>query len=126
MNIGLLVYPGCVSSGLFAFAELMEVANKRSGKKIFNVKWIGVDLAEVPISTGGNRAVTTINVSGTILSDELDAILIPGFWTNYQTHVEQTLKTNQNIISALKQLSTKINLWSYCTGVCMQKSFGYP
>jgi hypothetical protein len=35
MKIGLLIYPGCVISGLLAFAELMEVANKRAGKTIF-------------------------------------------------------------------------------------------
>ena len=124
MKIGLLVYPGCVSSGLFAFAELMEVANKRSGRKVFDVIWIGVDLSDVPISTGGNTVVSFIPVSATILSEELDAILIPGFWTNYQTHVESTLKANQNIISALKQLPAKTKLWSYCTGVCMHAASG--
>ena len=91
MKIGLLVYPGCVSSGLFAFAELMEVANKRSARKVFDVSWIGVDLNEVPISTGGESAVSYIKVSATILSNELDAILIPGFWTNYQKHLEHSL-----------------------------------
>ena len=124
MKIGLLVYPGCVSSGLFAFAELMEVANKRSSRKVFDVTWVGVDLKDVPISTGGKSVVSSVKVSATILSGELDAILIPGFWTNYQKHVEQTLKANQNIISALKQLPAQTKLWSYCTGVCMHAESG--
>lgn len=124
VKIGLLVYPGCVSSGLFAFAELMEVANKRSGTEVFDVSWIGVDLNDVPISTGGKNPVSFIKVSATILSDKLDAILIPGFWTNYQKHVEQTLKANQNLISGLEQLPTNTKLWSYCTGVCMHAESG--
>ena len=124
MKIGLLIYPGCVSSGLFAFAELMEVANKRSGRKVFDVSWIGVDLMAVPITSGGKTVVSFIKVNATILSDELDAILIPGFWTNYQKHVEQTLKANQKLISALKQLPTNTKLWSYCTGVCMHAESG--
>ena len=124
MKIGLLVYPGCVSSGLFAFAELMEVANKRSGKNVFNISWIGAGLNDVPISAGGKTPVSTIKVSATIGSEELDAILIPGFWTNYQKHVEQSLKANHNIISALKKLPVSTKLWSYCTGVCMHAESG--
>lgn len=124
MKIGLLVYPECVSSGIFAFAELLDVANKRLGKKVFDVSWIGVDLKEVPISIGGHSIVSIIKVSGTILSRPLDAILIPGFWTNYQQHVEDTLKINNRLILALKRLPAKTKLWSYCTGVCMHAESG--
>ena len=102
----------------------MEVANKRSGKNIFDISWIGVDLNDVPISAGGKTPVSTIKVSATIGSEELDAILIPGFWTNYQKHVEQSLKANQNIISALKKLPASTKLWSYCTGVCLHAESG--
>ena len=124
MKIGLLVYPGCVSSGLFAFAELMEVANKRSGTKVFDVTWIGADLDDVPISTGGKTVVSTIKIGATILSEKLGAILIPGFWTNYQKHVDQTLKVNQKLILALKKLPASTKLWSYCTGVCLHAASG--
>lgn len=53
MKIGLLVYPGCVVYGLFAFAELLEVANKRAGKSLFSILWLGVDDKGVVITTGG-------------------------------------------------------------------------
>ena len=124
MKIGLLAYSGCVASGLFAFAELLEVANKRSGKRYFETKWIGVDQEDVPISTGGKKPVTNIKVEGTLLDNELDAILIPGFWTNNQQHVEQTLSAYQHITDSLKQRSTNTEIWCYCTAVCMIAATG--
>ena len=102
----------------------MEVANRRSGRDVFDISWIGAELNDVPISAGGKTPVSTIKVGATISSEKLDAILIPGFWTNYQKHVEQSIKANLNIISALKKLPASTKLWSYCTGVCLHAESG--
>lgn len=125
MKIGLLAYSGCVASGLFAFAELLEVANKRAGKRCFETKWIGVNQQNVAISTGGKKTITDIHVEGTLLDDDLEAILIPGFWTNHQQHVEQALNAYQPIVTSLKQLPAHTEIWSYCTAVCILAATGY-
>lgn len=119
MNIGLLVYPGCVVSGLFAFAELLEVANKRAGHVQFNPIWIGIDDQDVAISTGGQKPVTTIRVEGALKDSTIDALLVPGFWSSRQRHIEQAVETYQPLISAIKDLPANIQIWGYCTAVCL-------
>lgn len=124
MKIGLLVYPGCVVSGLFAFAELLAVANKRAGKMLFDTQWLGIDGKDVEISTGSKTPVTSIKVEGTLLNTPIDALLIPGFWTSHQRHVEQTTDTYQPLISALKKLPVTTQVWGYCTAVCLMAASG--
>jgi len=124
MKIGLLVYPGCVISGLFAFAELLEVANKRAGKRLFEALWIGIDEQDVSVTTGNKTPVTTLKVQGSLLSTPLDAVLIPGFWTNNRSHVERAIQAYNPIISALKNLPVTTQVWGYCTAVCLMAASG--
>jgi len=124
MKIGLLVYPGCVVSGLFSFAELLEVANKRAGKVLFITHWLGVDSKDVAISTGRKTPVTTIKVEGTISNTPVDALLIPGFWTSDQRHVERAIDTYQPLILAIKRLPSTTQVFGYCTAVCFMAASG--
>jgi len=124
MKIGLLVYPGCVVSGLFAFAELLEVANKRAGKVLFITHWLGIDGKDVTISTGSKTPVTTIKVDGTLSNTPIDTLLIPGFWTSHQRHVERAIDTYQPLISALKKLPATTQVLGYCTAVCLMAASG--
>jgi transcriptional regulator GlxA family with amidase domain len=119
MNVGLLVYPGCVASGLFAFSELLEVANKRAGFPLFTIKWLGVDTKAVPITAGSNMPITTIEVEGSFINTPIDALLVPGFWTNNPRHVERIIDTYKPLILALKKLPASTQLWGYCTAVCL-------
>lgn len=124
MKIGLLIYPGCVVSGLFAFAELLEVANKRAGKSLFAIHWLGVDDADVEITTGGKTPVVTMHVEGTILNTAIDALLIPGFWTSHPNEVQNTIIRYKPLISALKTLPDTTQVWGYCTAVCFIAAAG--
>jgi len=124
MKIGLLAFPGCVASGLFAFAEMLEVANKRSGRKVFTVQWAGLDNSEVSISTGGEKPALTMKPETTLADYSLDAVLLPGFWTNNQDDIEHSLKTKQVLTAALKRLPPHTQLWGYCTAVCMMAASG--
>ncbi len=124
MKIGLLVYPGCVASGLFAFAEMLEVANKRAGKKVFTLQWTGIDDKPVAISTGSEKPAFTMTPETTLQDHSLDAVLIPGFWTNNQDHIDHALKAYQALTAALKQLPPHTQLWGYCTAVCMMAASG--
>ena len=124
MKIGLLVYHGCVVSGLFAFAELLEVANKRAGKALFQIQWLGIDDKDVEVSAGSKTPITTIKVAGTLLNTHSDALLIPGFWTSHQSHVERAINVYQPLISTLKRLPGTTQVWGYCTAVCFMAASG--
>lgn len=124
MKIGLLIYPGCVVSGLFAFAELLEVANKRAGEILFTTHWLSCDDTDVAITTGGITSVVTMKVEGALLDTSVDALLIPGFWTNQQRHLERAIDAYQPLISVLKKLPIRTQLWGYCTAVCIMASAG--
>lgn len=124
MKIGLLIYPGCVVSGLFAFAELLEVANKRAGKSLFATQWVGVDGKDVAITTGGKTPAMTMKVEGTISNTSIDALLIPGFWTNHSHHVERAIDAYQPLISEIKKLPATTQVWGYCTAVCVMAASG--
>ena len=124
MRIGLLLYQGCVVSGLFSFAELLHVANKRSGRRVFDISWVGIDDKDVEVTTGSRTPVTKLSVDGTLAESELDAVLVPGFWTDRQSQVEQALSGYQPIVDVLKQLPKKTKVWAYCTGVSMLAASG--
>jgi transcriptional regulator GlxA family with amidase domain len=124
MKIGLLIYPSCVVSGLFAFAELLAVANKRAGKPIFTTHWLGVDDKDVAITTGSKTPVMTMKVEDSFLNTSIDALLIPGFWTNHSRHVERAIDAYQPLVSALKHLPVTTHVWGYCTAVCMMAASG--
>lgn len=124
MKIGLLIYPGCVVSGLFAFAEIVEVANKRAGKPVFSTHWVSVDGKEVAITTGSKTPVMTMKVEGALLDASVDALLIPGFWTHHQRDVELAIDSYQGMISALKTLPVNTQVWGYCTAVCIMAAAG--
>ena len=124
MKIGLVVFPGCMISGLFAFAELLEAANKRSGNRHFETLWVGTDLNAVPVTIGSKEVVVSISPV-TILSDDLlDAILLPGFWTGGVRQMESILGNHKELQLALKQLPSATGVWAYCTSVCLLAESG--
>lgn len=92
------------------------------------MKWVGLDNTPVPITVGGKTSVMSIPVEISLrdvnLSNEIDAILILGFWTNYQQHVEATLTSNKALVAAIKRLPANKVIWSYCTGVCIVATAG--
>lgn len=124
MKIGLLIYPGCVTSGLFAFAELLEMANQRSGKRQFELVWVGVDLQAVPLQAGGQQAAVSLTPQATLLDDSLDAILLPGFWTRDQKQLQTQLDSHRELVNKLKHLPAQRQVWAYCTAVCLLAEAG--
>lgn len=124
MNIGLVLYPGCVVSGLWAFAELLEVANRRAGKKHFCLYWVSSGQQAVAVTAGSAQAVATINAQTHLLDDKLDALLIPGFWTDYQEQVEQSLKAYQTLVNELAAFPASKPVWAYCSSVSLLAASG--
>jgi len=124
IKVGLVVYPGCMISGLFAFAELLEAANIRSGYRHFETLFVGTDLNAVPVTIGNKEVVVSISPVTTILNDSLNAILLPGFWTNGVLELESILRDHSDLQLALKQLLPEVNVWAYCTSVCLLAESG--
>ncbi|PFH11479.1 transcriptional regulator GlxA family with amidase domain [Collimonas sp. PA-H2] len=114
MRIGLLLYPGCMPAGLFAFADLAHAANRREGARLFEVFFVALQAGAVECAHG-----QALNAGATIQDAALDAILVPGFWAESQQQVSAELVASAQLIGVLAGLRKSVMLWSYCTGVCL-------
>lgn len=118
-KIGLLLYPGCMPAGLFAFADLLLAANLRAGEQRFEVCWVGLDTQPVD-SAHGMR----LQPDSSLAAAGCTAVLIPGLWADSEARMAQALMLNRELIRALAQLDQQTQLWSYCTGVCLLAQSG--
>ncbi len=125
MHIGLAVYPGCIPSGLFAFAELLEVANQLMEKRFFNTSWVAQDQQPVEVHAGSRHGpVLSITPQHLFTSPELDGVLLPGMWTSSQSQLEKNHKSQQSLIAALKNIQKKAQVYSYCSAVSLVAKSG--
>lgn len=114
MKIGLLLYPDCLTSGLFAFSEMLRAANLRTGKRLFDCVWV---------SRSGEafcRDGLTLNTMA-LPGAELDALLIPGAWRD-QSSIQN--ESDDALIDAIGALPTTVAVFSYCTGVYLAAKAG--
>ncbi|MGE8362742.1 GlxA family transcriptional regulator [Pseudomonas sp.] len=119
LRVGLLLYPGCMPAGLFAFADLLHAANRRTGKALFTVGHVALQPGPVLCAHGMH-----LNASAGLDDRELDALLVPGFWAESAPLVEAALANHAALIKALAGLPKRIQLWSYCTGVAVLAASG--
>lgn len=96
-TIGLLHYPGCLVSGLFAFAELLQAANARAGARRLRSHWINISASDAS-------------------APSCDAYVLPGFWAESQAGAGAVSETTP-VLKWLQRLPEDTPLWSYCTGV---------
>lgn len=113
-RIGLLLYPGCMPAGLFAFADLLHAANRRAGSRLFETVYVALSGDAVDCAHG-----LRLPVQGRLDAAEIDALLVPGFWTESAAQVETALADNTALVAAIGRLGKGITVWSYCTGVCL-------
>lgn len=119
MRIGLLLYPDCLPAGLFGAMDLLHAANLRAGKALFEPVFVATQPGKVPCAHGQQlEAVLALEDAA------LDALLVPGFWGQSLGQADRTLASNAGLVAALAQLPRKVQLWSYCTGVCLAAGSG--
>ncbi|RIA31724.1 transcriptional regulator GlxA family with amidase domain [Ectopseudomonas oleovorans] len=118
MHIGLLLYPDCMPAGLFAFADLLHAANRRSGHPLFEVHYVAEQAGSVQCAHG-----MSLQASAALDPRQLDALLIPGFWAESAEQAEAVLSGNA-LIKALSSIGKRVQLWSYCTGVGLLAASG--
>ncbi|WP_435103554.1 GlxA family transcriptional regulator [Arhodomonas sp. AD133] len=119
MRIGLLLYPGCMPAGLFAFADLLHATNRRVGARLFETRYVGLEPGTVTCA----HAVP-LEISSTLEAADTDAVLVPGFWAESASQVAETVAENAGLIEALASRTGGGALWSYCTGVCLLAASG--
>lgn len=119
LRIGLLLYPGCMPAGLFAFADLLHGANRRAGKVLFETVFVARRAGAVECAHGQSLSATAaVDGAG------LDAVLVPGFWAESPRHVPATLAANGELLRVLAGLGKRVAVWSYCSGVCLAAATG--
>lgn len=125
MHIGLAVYPHCIPSGLFAFAELLEVANQLMGQRYFSTCWVAADQHPVDVHAGSQYGpVLSITPQHELSSSQLDALLVPGMWVTSQSQLEQKQKNQHALIGALKKIPNQTQIFSYCSAVSLVAKSG--
>ena len=124
MKIGLVAYPGCMASGLLAFAELISAANLRAGKTHFEIVWVGENKQALPITLGASATPLFIQIEETLGHESLDLLVLPGFWSGGSLKVESHLAKQEAIIQALGKLQSTQPVWTYCTGACLLAASG--
>lgn len=117
--IGLLLYPGCMPAGLLAFADLLAAANRQCGRRLFELRWVGLDLQPVECAQG-----LCLQPQAMLAEARCDALLIPGLWADSEAQVARALEQNRALLHGLGRVSRKTRLWSYCTGVCLLAGSG--
>jgi transcriptional regulator GlxA family with amidase domain len=113
-RVGLLLYPGCMPAGLFAFADLLHAASRRAGRPLFETVYVAMEGDPVDCAHG-----LRLPVLSRLDAVELDALLVPGFWTESAAQVEAALTDNASLVAAIGRLPQSVMVWSYCTGVCL-------
>ncbi|HEY1026294.1 MAG TPA: helix-turn-helix domain-containing protein [Pseudomonas sp.] len=119
MRIGLLLYPDCMPAGLLAFADLLHAANRRSGRPLFEVRHVARQAGPVECAHG-----VILQATADLAPRTLDALLIPGFWAESAEQADTLLASNAALIKALSSAGKHLQLWSYCTGVCLLAASG--
>lgn len=119
MRIGLLLFPGCMPAGLFAFADLLHAANRRSGRTLFEARYVAQGAGPVVCAHG-----MSLQANAGVDPRTLDALLIPGFWAESAEQADALLADNAPLIRSLSHVGKRVQLWSYCTGVGLLAASG--
>lgn len=119
LRIGLVLYPDCMPAGLLAFADMLHAANRRTGRVLFEARYVGVQSGSVTCAHG-----MVLSAPHGIAEITLDAVLIPGFWAESAQQVEAALAANGPLLKTLARLDKRCGIWSYCTGVSLAAASG--
>ncbi|ROM79554.1 AraC family transcriptional regulator [Pseudomonas brassicacearum] len=119
IRVGLLLFPGCMPAGLFAFADLLHAANRRRGRPLFEVCYVALQVGPVTCAHG-----VSLGAQAALGSAAIDAVLVPGFWAESAEQVRAVLADQARLLSALSKRSRPLKLWAYCTGVCLLAASG--
>ena len=119
LDIGFLLFDGCMPGGLFAVADMARAANLRAGRELFRITWTSLDGTPVDVG-GGVRIVPACALAGA----SCQAWIVPGVWAVSQTDLTHAVSALAPVVKALRALPPSASLWSYCTGVALLAAAG--
>ena len=119
LRIGLLLYPGCMPSGLFGVADLLRAANLRMGQAVMEAVWVGVDAQAV-----SNWQGPSLTPQLTLAQAALDVCVVPGLWLSSPQQLPGMLLEQGATVRALRDLPRQTVVWSYCAGVALVAASG--
>lgn len=120
LRIGLLLYPGCLPAGLFASADMLHAANRRTGRSLFEARFV---VADTDIDTAADHGPALLahglrlDGMAAFEPERLDAVLIPGFWAESPRDVEVAIEGQAALAATLAAAPRRLSCWAYCTGV---------
>lgn len=119
LRVGLLLYPGCVASGLLATADLLAATNLRAGARRFDVQWVGLQEGDV-VTAHELR----MRASQGVASAACDVVVVPGFWAHSVTQIDTVLQGERSLLRAIRGLPPSTQCWAYCSGVALLAEAG--
>ncbi|SCX51722.1 Transcriptional regulator GlxA family, contains an amidase domain and an AraC-type DNA-binding HTH domain [Pseudomonas sp. NFACC32-1] len=119
IRVGLLLFPGCMPAGLFAFADLLHAANRRRGRDLFEATYVALQAGPVDCAHG-----VSLQAQAALGETDLDAVLVPGFWAESAEQVNALVAAQALLVKALSKGPRDRQLWAYCTGVCLLAACG--
>jgi transcriptional regulator GlxA family with amidase domain len=119
LRIGLFLYSGCMPAGLIAAADLLQTANLRVREPLFAVEWVALRRGAVTCAHG-----LRMTAEHELATSGVDALLVPGFWTESAGQVRSAMLENRPVAEGLRALPKRVSVWSYCTGVALLAESG--
>jgi transcriptional regulator GlxA family with amidase domain len=117
-KVGLVLYPGCMPTGLLAAADVFQAVNRRIGKQVMEPVWLGADGASVTLP--GGLAISPAQS----LDVRCDTYFLTGFWAGSAAGLARTLERNATLLDWLRGLPQQAGSWSYCMGVALLAASG--
>ena len=118
-TLGLVLYPGCMPAGLLATADLVRALNRRAGRPLFEVRWLGTTRAGVRTEEG-----LTLRPEALLGDVRCDTWLLPGFWAESAAELAGVLAREAPLVASLRRAPARQAVWSYCMGVALVAAAG--
>ena len=112
IRIGLLIYPGCLPTGVLAGLDFFKVANLIASRDLFEVQIVGFDKKSVQCAHG-----SILSPAFEVNQFKPDILVVPGFWSTSQKHAQTIADKNEFLQKKLNVISNQCVIASYCTGV---------
>lgn len=129
VKVGLFAYPGCIASGLFGAAEVLESVNRLTDNAIFDIYWAGISREAVSISATNAKKHSVWNsvqiVPEKIVNEgDLDVVIIPGTWDKSDEKLHALLIKSSNLINHLSKIPESTQILAYCSSVALLAKSG--
>jgi transcriptional regulator GlxA family with amidase domain len=106
-------------SGLFAFADFVQAANDRAGRRVFETSFVALEAGPVVCAHGN-----VVQPAAPLARQALQAVLLPPCWTGSAQELEGLATAHGPLLAALAGLGPQTQLMAYCIGVVLLAGTG--